>query len=503
MYSLIINSEICMLSKYKIFYLFFILTIILNAQQVDFLTTKEKYYSSKIDTQKIRLLNILVENAPDELWPNYNDTLIETCLHKLKGETNEKTREYIKHYLGCGYNNRAVSLLNNRSLVEGINCYELSLENLSAVNDATLIITVLNNLGETYKYTGMYGKAADVYNKVLEKSLRLNYKPGIMSSYKFLGALYYRLKEYGKAKKYYKNSISICQQNKMEDDLTRVYNDIAQVYSLNGEADSCIYFLKESFNLKIKLKQMAGATKSLISIALRYTADGDFENAKLTLDQASELNKKINNPELNSYLQRANAAFFLGQKQFQKAHEFALKSWEYASKANDMSLKRGSSELLFQTYLSLNKGAEAYKMYLISSNLEDSTNSIELKNLSNEMEIKHEYEKKSIVDSLKRNDEIKLSNYKIEQQQTQKYILFIVVAIISVLSLIIFRRFRISIQQNKIIEKQKNEVEAKNKIISAKQTEILDSINYAKRIQQTLMPSEKYITKNLENLKKK
>jgi hypothetical protein len=42
----------------------------------------------------------------------------------------------------------------------------------------------------------------------------------------------------------------------------------------------------------------------------------------------------------------------------------------------------------------------------------------------------------------------------------------------------------------------------KNLGIEEKQKEIIDSIQYAKRIQSAMMPMEKYIDKNLKRLKK-
>lgn len=45
-------------------------------------------------------------------------------------------------------------------------------------------------------------------------------------------------------------------------------------------------------------------------------------------------------------------------------------------------------------------------------------------------------------------------------------------------------------------------LEIKNKLIEEKQNEILASIRYAKRIQQALLPTEKFIEKNINKLKK-
>ena len=67
--------------------------------------------------------------------------------------------------------------------------------------------------------------------------------------------------------------------------------------------------------------------------------------------------------------------------------------------------------------------------------------------------------------------------------------------IISLRSLPILRSLKINKEQNKIISLQKD-------IVEEKQKEILDSIRYAKRIQNSLLPSEKYIEKNILKLKK-
>lgn len=49
---------------------------------------------------------------------------------------------------------------------------------------------------------------------------------------------------------------------------------------------------------------------------------------------------------------------------------------------------------------------------------------------------------------------------------------------------------------------QKNEIENQHIILTEKQKEIVDSIKYAKRIQQALMPTDVYVDKQMRNLKK-
>jgi hypothetical protein len=52
-----------------------------------------------------------------------------------------------------------------------------------------------------------------------------------------------------------------------------------------------------------------------------------------------------------------------------------------------------------------------------------------------------------------------------------------------------------------VVEKNK-EIEYQKQLIEHKQKEIIDSINYARRIQMTLITSEKYIQEKLQQLKK-
>jgi hypothetical protein len=55
---------------------------------------------------------------------------------------------------------------------------------------------------------------------------------------------------------------------------------------------------------------------------------------------------------------------------------------------------------------------------------------------------------------------------------------------------------------NALLRSQNREIEQKKTIIEEKQKEILDSIQYARRIQRSLLPGENYIQKELFRLNK-
>jgi serine phosphatase RsbU (regulator of sigma subunit) len=66
-----------------------------------------------------------------------------------------------------------------------------------------------------------------------------------------------------------------------------------------------------------------------------------------------------------------------------------------------------------------------------------------------------------------------------------------------VLALFIFNRYKIKQKANTLLEKQKTEINNQKIIIEVKQKEIIDSINYAKRIQYTLLANADFLNEHL------
>lgn len=83
-----------------------------------------------------------------------------------------------------------------------------------------------------------------------------------------------------------------------------------------------------------------------------------------------------------------------------------------------------------------------------------------------------------------------------EEQKVITYSVFAGLMLGLLFAIFVFNRLRITCKQKEVIETQKELVEQKQK-------EVIESIKYAKRIQQSLLPSEKYIARNLQHLNKK
>lgn len=90
-------------------------------------------------------------------------------------------------------------------------------------------------------------------------------------------------------------------------------------------------------------------------------------------------------------------------------------------------------------------------------------------------------------------------NEKVNSQKTILYLAAFLVLIIAVALFIAYRGNKNKQRANALLSRQKVEIEHQRELVEEKQKEILDSINYAKRIQYSLLASDKLLKDNLPN----
>lgn len=118
-------------------------------------------------------------------------------------------------------------------------------------------------------------------------------------------------------------------------------------------------------------------------------------------------------------------------------------------------------------------------------------------------------DKKGIADSYNKKEAIANTEHKKElenqkslsEERSRKQKAIIIFVIVGLLLVLIFSAFVFRSLQT--TRKQKNIIEEQKIIVEEKQHEIIASIFYARRIQQSLLPPDSYIHKTLERLRKK
>jgi hypothetical protein len=169
-------------------------------------------------------------------------------------------------------------------------------------------------------------------------------------------------------------------------------------------------------------------------------------------------------------------------------------------------LKLFHFSIISMLYEKTNRPALALAFYKKTIALRDTVFSKENSKKTMQSEMEHEYEKKKLLAETEHRKEIENQKAIAEEKRRKQNIILWSVAIGLILVIVfagfVLRSLRTSNKQKKIIEIKSKETEEQKLVIEEKQKEIIDSIKYAKRIQQSQLPTKKYIEKSIGRLKK-
>ncbi len=316
---------------------------------------------------------------------------------------------------------------------------------------------VLTNMGNCYYFLSNYDRALTCYNEALSINLQLIKDEEISSNlYNNIGIIYAIRRNFPMARNFFSRAMLVYLKKADSLSVGQAYNNFASVMKELGQYDSAFYY----FSLARHLKEKFG-TKSDISDSYSNMA-GIYLKKK---DPATAL----------SYLQKS------------------LTLLDTSLYNNDLSQ---IYQQFFETYDMMKNTPMAYRYYRMWRTVGDT---IDAHNKSGELmqkEITIEVSKAHLADSLATVEEKKIQTLELQQQKKQNsFLIFSLVAAAGIAALL-YNRFRVTRKQKHIIADQKHLVELKQK-------EMLDSIHYAKRIQQSLMTSEKYIERTLKEIRNK
>jgi serine phosphatase RsbU (regulator of sigma subunit) len=180
----------------------------------------------------------------------------------------------------------------------------------------------------------------------------------------------------------------------------------------------------------------------------------------------------------------------------EKALEYLKKGLSGAKEIDAREWIKLSYEGIAEVYENMENYKDALKYNKLFSGIKDSLLNDESNKQIAEMQTKYE--------TVKKEKEIGLQKTQLETKEVenkkQQYFIFLIAAVaigLIIVAFVIFRSLRITRKQKSIIEEQKSEVEQQKHVIEEHQKEIIDSITYAKRIQQAILPPAEFIKQYL------
>jgi serine phosphatase RsbU (regulator of sigma subunit) len=364
----------------------------------------------------------------------------------------------------------------------------------------------LNTIGASYQVKGNYLKAIEFYQQSLKIREELKDLKGISSSLANIGSIYINIGEFKKALDYQLRSLKLAGEMGNKESVASSLNNIGIVYNNLLDYPKALDYNQKSLALYEELKDKQGVAASNANIGNTYSSMGDYSKALIYQMRSLAIANEIGDKQGESTSLSTIGKSYMKQKKYAIALNYLREAKKIAVESEDIASEREATSVLYDTYKEMGnttKALENYERFIV---LRDSISKEDNQKEITNKELEYQYEKKAAADSVKNEEErkvkdalIKAKNAQIEQDKTQKWTLYGGVFLLIVFGGIMYNRFRIISKQKNIIEIKNKETEVQKTIIEEKQKEILSSISYAKRLQEAILPPQSLIKQYLPN----
>ncbi|HXB11742.1 MAG TPA: tetratricopeptide repeat protein, partial [Bacteroidia bacterium] len=285
-------------------------------------------------------------------------------------------------------------------------------------------------------------KALEYCTKALELVRQLGNKENLALTLGNMGTLYYTMDNFRPSLKYYLEALRVLDSIGDKNNAAAMTNNVGSTYEGLKVYDTAIAYYQKSLDTYRSLKDTDDIAMSYCNIGNVYNMKGDPEEGIKYIGQSLAMSRQVKDKQLT-----ASAYGFLSEG-----------------------------------YSKMGNYQKAYEYQTALSNLKDTLfNETNAKQV-NDMQVKYDTEKK--------DRENKILELSVNRQKIINYSISVGLLLVITLGFFVYRGY-----VNK--KKAHEELGVKNRIIEEKNKDILDSINYAKTIQQAILTPADYLKESL------
>ncbi|MBT6515684.1 MAG: tetratricopeptide repeat protein [Crocinitomicaceae bacterium] len=370
----------------------------------------------------------------------------------------------------------------------------------------------LNSFGIWYKRLGDYAKAINYFTKSLKIYEEIGFKNGIADIFNNIGGIYSNRGDYAKAIDYYKKSLKIYEEIGVGKIEVAIMN-IGRCFADQGEYAKAVNYYTKSLNIAKEIGDKNSIAFNLYSIGEIHSYQGEYAKAIDYFTKCLKIKEEVGGKMGIAYALNSIGDSFYNQGDYAKAIDNSSRSLAIAQELGVAIATKEAASSLWKVNKKLGKYKKALEMYELYVTTKDTLESKENEREVVRQEYKYAYEKQAATDSVKAAELYKIQAIQIaankaeaKVQKQQKTYLYIGLGLLALFGGFMSNRFRVTRKQKNIIDQQKTAVENQkeelqytHKKLAEHLHEISDSIIYAKRIQDAIMPSMPAIKKALKD----
>lgn len=353
------------------------------------------------------------------------------------------------------------------------------------VNDTFGIAGSLLHLGLLYNSMGDYTQSLDYYFRCIEYAkFSQDEDPGFMGKImNNIGAVFMNQQKYDDALQYYREAIVWKMKSDNKKDAASTYNNMGSIYMNRNQYDSAMYYFNMSLEIRKESDDYRGLGIVYKNIGECAFRQDDLETAEENFALSLEYRRKFSDQTGIASTLIAFGKLRNKQGKYAEGLRMLLEADSLAIASGSLSHQLDAATELWSIYKNMGQPSLALNYADVAIKLKDS--------LLNEASIRHSEEMKARYDMDQQTKE--LEALKIQQREDvikteldQKFykVLIVAGAIVLVLVILFFLvRARETRKAQSRLQFAYDQIETKNK-------DITDSIRYAKRIQQAILPDD-------------
>lgn len=402
-------------------------------------------------------------------------------------------------------------LVKDGRYTDALDLYHSSLSIREKLADKAGVAAVLNSMGILFWEQGDFSTALDFFYRALPLRIEVNDRLGESYQHNNIGLIYRDLGQYDKALEHFNKSKEIKIQINDRRGLSNSLMNIGSVFLKQAKIDSALIYLEDALSIKQMLMDRGGVANVYRFMGEAYSALKLYDKAKSYMQKAINDYTQLSEPRgiAESKIELATVLFKTGEHA--AATETVNQVLALAKKHNMLDLVARSYNTLYQFSLANNDCKNALKNLQLYMAVNDSiAGSDRIKKIL-ATQLRAEYEKVVQQHYDRFNAQIKeLDNQKRSRTRLLILIAFAFAILLGLSSGLLYfaykrkqamgeidnQRMAVEVQQQELME-QRDEIERQKNLVIYQRDRIIniltdlgESIEYARKIQQAVLPSD-------------
>jgi len=348
----------------------------------------------------------------------------------------------------------------------------------------------LTTIGIVHWQHGNYPQGLTIHFRALKIREAINDRKGIAISYNNIGNIYWNQQDFDKAIEYHKKALEIRKEINDIIGMAASYNNIGIIHIEKVNYPEALKCFLKSVELREQQGDRLGMAIAFNNIGIVHEHDTNYAEAYNYYKRSLEIREILGDKTglANSFSSIGN--LFIAQKKYAEARK-------YINKAQGLSLQLANKRHLLTGYQRLARldsiegnFKSAYENYKMSVIYRDSLDNEANTKKSVRAAMNYEFEKKEAATRLEQEKKDVIAHAESRRQKLITWTISAFGVLILVFAIFAYRSFLQKRRANKELAEKNRAVAEQKKLVEHKNILITDSIEYAKSIQEAILPAK-------------